>query len=1078
MRLRLVLILGLLASAGDVSAKQGLYRFPTIAGDSVVFTAEGDLWSAPLTGGGAARLTSHPGQEIAAAASPNGRQIAFNASYDGPEEIYVMPIGGGSPKRLTFEGDGLVLGWTPSGEVLYRTQNPTGPALQRMIVAVDPVSLARRTLPLVDVSEAAMSADGGTLFFSRLGLQAIRGDNARGYRGGLQAQLWRFDLKGDNEATPIPGGHDANERSPMVWGDRLYFLSDASGRDNVWSMKPDGGDRRAETRESDFDVRNPRLHEGKLIYQLGADLKLRDLVAGGERLLSIDLLSDFDQLRSRQVNRAVEGFFESARFAPPGDRIAVTSRGQVIIAGLAPLRQIRVNLPEETRARFATPAHDGKAIFAVLDGPDLEPEIWRLAADGSPERRQLTTDAAPSRTGLSPDPTGKFIAHATADGRAFLLDLATLENRVIDQGEHPWHQGAPSLIWTPDGKTLAITRPDANATRNQIFLYDLASRTLRRLTSHRYNSVAPTFAPDGRWLYFLSDRTFNSAVSSPWGDRNFGPYFDKRTKLYALALQPGNRFPFKPKDELSGAEPAARKPGESGGTPAIDYEGLADRLFEAPLPAGNYVDLAMEDRRLYLLERADAENFGRHVLKTLSIDNNDPKPEEYLDNVRGFALSADRKSVFVRRWASGAGPGDFLILPAGAKAPRELDKARVPLAELRFAISPQREWRQMFADAWRMHRDLFHDPSMRGVDWPAMRAKYAPLIDRVSDRAELDAVLAQMVSELGALHSQIRVGQMRAGTDGAQRGFLGGTFAAEPDGLRILRIYQAERELPDRQGPMSRPGVNLRVGDLITAINGLPTAGLSDPGQILDNQARQQVLLTVSRAGATVGAVVTPVDMTANAALRYGDWEISRRDRVEQAGQGRIGYLHLRAMARDDIGVFAREFYAQSDRDGLIIDVRSNNGGNIDSWIIEKLLRRAWSYWAPRDGKDRPVNMQNAFLGHIALLIDERTYSDGEVFAAGMQRLNLATLIGRRTAGAGVWLNDANLLVDRGIVRAARWGLHDMLTGSLLIEGVGVTPDIEILNPPHAAFKGEDAQLDKAIELLTAKIASSPVKRP
>lgn len=241
MKLRLFLILGLLACAGDAAAKQGLYRFPTIAGDAIVFTAEGDLWSAPLIGGKAARLTSHPGQEIGAAASPDGRLIAFTASYDGPEEVYVMPIGGGSPKRLTFEGDGVVVGWTPTGEILYRTQNPTGPALQRVIVAVDPVSLARRTLPLIDVSEAAMSADGGVLYFSRLGLQAIRGDNARGYRGGLQAQLWRFDLKGDNEATPIAVGQNANERSPMVWGDRLYFLSDESGRDNVWSMKPDGG---------------------------------------------------------------------------------------------------------------------------------------------------------------------------------------------------------------------------------------------------------------------------------------------------------------------------------------------------------------------------------------------------------------------------------------------------------------------------------------------------------------------------------------------------------------------------------------------------------------------------------------------------------------------------------------------------------------------------------------------------------------------------------------------------------------------------------------------------------------------
>jgi len=346
-------------------------------------------------------------------------------------------------------------------------------------------------------------------------------------------------------------------------------------------------------------------------------------------------------------------------------------------------------------------------------------------------------------------------------------------------------------------------------------------------------------------------------------------------------------------------------------------------------------------------------------------------------------------------------------------------------------------------------------------------------------------VLAQMLAELGTMHSQIAPGDLRAAQDGGPPGFLGATVTREPGGARIGHLYWSDPELPEARGPLARTGVDVREGDLITAVNGTPVSSVDDIAQLLIGRADQQVLLTLTRSDPAakdkgtqeLRTVVTPVDARHNAGLRYGDWEESRRRIVESASGGQIGYLHLRAMGKDDIASFVRDFYAQVDRAGLIIDVRRNNGGNIDSWVIQTLLRRVWAYWKPRDGgHEDATNMQQSFRGHLAVLIDEDTYSDGETFAAGIKTLGLAPLIGMRTAGAGVWLSDDNRLADRGMARAAEMPQFAIGTGEWLVENKGVEPDVTVENLPNATFKGGDAQLDAALKLLLDKLKTEPVK--
>lgn len=1120
-RLAAALALMLVSALGPAWAAEGYYRYPALAGDQAVFTAEGDLWTVPAGGGPAARLTTHAAQETNPAISPDGTRVAFTATYDGPPEVYVMPLKGGAPKRLSFEGTRAVtVGWTPGGEVLYTTQAPTGPYSGRIVIAVEPETLARHPLPVAEANDAAVAADGRTLFFTRFGL-SLSGDNQHAYRGGLLAQLWRYDLAGGGEAVrlvdPSHPDQPSNDRRPMVWQDRIYFLSDRDGHTNLWSMKADGSDRRQLTRHDDLSVRTASLDRGRILYQLGPDLRLYDLASGADAKLEISLVSDFDQQRRRLVKNPLD-FFDHARFAPSGERLAVIARGRVVLLGLGASRRIEIATPRTSRVRDVAISPDGKWVYAILEaggqaplGADdpVAPQIWRYAADGSGEAKQLTQDDAGYRSELFLSPDGKWLAHTVRDGRLFLIDLDHDRSEVIDAAPSADHR---RVVWSPDSKHLAFVRSDSSAERPQLFLHEPATKTSRRLTSDRYETSDPAFTPDGKWLYFLSDRRFEPSRPSPWGDRNMGPFFERRTLIYALALQQGARFPYRPKDELSAAKPAKEaekskeskeskeaekaekdkdaaagdkaKPAKPEATPAVDWDGLADRLFEVPVPAGNYSRLQTDGKRLYFIDEPGGEQ--RPALKSVAIDSDDTTIQTFLANVQDVALSSDGKKLALRRWADEGKVGDLLIVDAGAKAPSDLDKARIRVGDWAIEIDPRAEWRQMFYDAWRLHRDVFFDQDMRGQDWLKVRAKFAPLVERVSDRDELNDLLAQMLAELGTMHSQIIPGDLRRAQDSGPAAFLGALLAREPEGARIAHIYRTDPELPAERSPLAQPGVDAREGDLITAINGVAVTNVADIAELLSNRAGQQILLSLKRPEPQaaegqpkereIKTIVIAIDQRRETSLRYSDWEESRRAVVETVGNGRIGYLHLRAMGKSDIATFAREFYAQVSRDGLIIDMRSNLGGNIDSWIIEKLLRRAWAYWIPRYGSGRYTNMQQAFRGHLAVLIDERTYSDGEAFAAGVKALGLAPLIGMRTAGAGVWLRDSSRLADRGMARVAEFPAFSMATGELLVENKGVEPDIMVENPPHATFLGEDKQLDTAIQHLLEKLKSDPIK--
>ncbi len=1087
------------------AGQNGFYRQPALRGDNVYLVAESDLWRVSAQGGEAQRLTTHPGSETQPAVSPDGQWLAFTAQYEGGSEVYVMPVSGGVPKRLTWEGGGMrVWGFTAQGEVLY-TSVDGKPGSQ--LFAVDPKTLTRRQLPVGQASDAALSADGKTLYFTRAGL---RSDNARQYRGGAISRLWSLDLTGTAEAKPLLAeGNNDRRAMPYRTGneERIAFLSDRDGTVNVWSVNAQGQDLRQHSRHKGWDIRHASIdadgRSARVVYALGADLYLLDLAGNAEaRKLSVNLGGDFDQQRERWIKKP-QDFLTDTSISPNGERVLLASRGHLATQGVGLLRRAELPTPADGRCRQGEFSADSKQVYAICDFSG-EHEIWRFAANGMSKPEQITHDGSTLRRDLKVSPDGRYLSHVDKEGRLFLTDLKATPKpvtRVVAKSTLESTVG--EVAWASDSRSIAFTQALRNVDRAQLMLYSLADDKLHQLTSDRYDSDAPAFSPDGSWLYFVSNRQIAiSGNGSPWGDRNTGPNFDRRAKLYALALQAGTRFPFAAKDELEAPEAKAdakvdtkpevkvdgkadakadaktdTKP-KADGKPAIQFDGLAERLYELPVASGNYGALRTDGKRLWLL---DGEGQRRNVLKTLSIDNQGGSLETVASDIRGYDLSGDGKKLMLVRGSGPMSAPDIHIIEAGAKLPGEMGKFQVRWSDWQIATSPRAEWKQMFADAWLMHREHFYDKAMHGVDWKAMRIKYEPLVARVTDRAELAELMAQMVSELGALHSQVNAGDLRATPDEPGLAGLGARLSKVAEGWKIEQIYLSDPELPSEAGPLGASGLGLKAGDVITAVNGRKALEAPHIAELLRGQAGKQVLIEVKTAadGKTVQRIVAPVAQRRDAQLRYNDWRYGNARAVAQASQGRVGYLHLRAMGPDDIADFAREFYAHSDREGLIIDVRYNNGGNIDSWVLEKLLRRAWAFWQPRAPEGAAVypNMQHVFRGHVTVLVNEDTYSDGETFAEGFKRLGLGPVIGKQTSGAGVWLSDGNRLVDNGIMRAAETGQMTP-EGRFIIEGVGVKPDIEVDNLPRASFQGKDAQLEAAIAQLQKTMAEKPLLTP
>jgi tricorn protease len=1087
--------------AGDAPAlHRGYYSDPALHADTIVFTSEGDLWSVGIHGGQARRLTTGSGTESKARISLDGKTVAFRANYEGPNEVYTIPIDGGLPLRRTWDGSSQPEAWAPDGRLLVATDRySTLPGTE--LVLLDDHG-ARDIVPLAQAAEAAYSPDGHTMFFTRWFRQ---GSETRRYKGGWAENIWSFDSK--NEAVPLTGDFTGTSANPMFWNGRVYFLSDRDGVMNVYSMDAEGHDVKQVSHQHTFDIRSASLDDGHIVYACGSDLWLLDISSGRDELIPITLVSDFDQMREHWVKKPLD-YLTAIHISPDGARAVITARGEVFTVPVGSGRIVKVAASSTVRYREARFLPDGKSIVA-LSTESGETEFWKFPANGVGASEQWTYGDKVLRWEGVPSPDGYLLAHRDKDQQLWIYNVKTRQDKRIAQS---MNGDFSDLSWSGDSRWLAYTESADNQFQ-QIRILNIESGLIQTITSDRYNSFNPAWSKDGKWLYYLSDRNIKSTIGGPWGPRQPEPHFDRTVKVYELALVPGQRSPFLASDELhpeitdkkdddkkadeqKSKNEAVRaddkrqanadkndtdiagekKDDDKDKKPAevkIDFTDLAARLSEVPAPPGNYGSLQAADKRLCWLGAGDDQ--GEHLsLQCLDIANKGDGVDTVAPEIKGYEISLDRKKMLVAKG------DDYYILDADIKSggfgdSKALAKASINLSRWTLSTIPREEFRGMFLDAWRLERDYFYDRNMHGVDWVAMRDRYLPLVDRVADRDELNTVIAQMVSELSALHTFVQGGDDRKPTDEVDIATLGAVLHRDEKagGYLVQHVYLHDPDLPNQAPPLARPDSLIKQGEIIVSIDGQSLLSVSDERSLLRGKAGQQVLVHVKSAGgAERDVLVTPIKSRDEASLRYAEWEYTRRLKVDAAADNKIGYVHLRAMGPDDINQWAREFYPVFDRQGLIIDMRHNHGGNIDSWLLSDLLRQAWFYWQPRVGNPS-WNMQYAFRGHIVVLCDQETASDGEAFSEGFKHFALGKVIGTRTWGGEIWLSGSNTQADNGVATAAEIGVYSG-EGKWLIEGHGVDPDIVVDNLPHATFDGSDAQLEAGIDLLKQEIKDDP----
>lgn len=1075
-KLLLALLAGMCIFTTTQAQQKGYYRTPCLYGNTVIFTAEGDLWKYDLNGGSASRLTTHAGLEINPSVSPDGKMVAFLGQYEGPTEVYVMNVNGGVPRRVSYDYNSYDIeleGWTKDGKILYRTDKFSQlPSPQ--LATIDPATLHSQPLPLWQASQGCYD-EAGVLYFTRFPNQ---GSKTKRYKGGFIEQVWRFN--GKEEAVNLTGNYDGTSSHPMYYNSRIYFLSDRDGTMNIWSMDKDGKDVKQNTFSKGWDIQTPSIRDARIVYQKGADIWMYDIASNTEKMLDINLLSDFDQ-RKPQWIKSPGNSISFSDISPNGNYAAIISRGRLFVSPAKSDRWVEVS--RRSGVRFREVHYVDSKTLALLSDESGEYEVWLVNADGSGTPRQVTKNSKTMISFFMLSPDKKYIAYNDKNEVLRIADVATGDVKFTYDSTFGGQYG---FSWSPDSRFLCYTTSIENQNQ-QLYVVDMNTMKSRAITTPRLDSYTPSWSSDSSWLYFISDRNLQSKVSSPWGPRQPEPYYTETSNIYAMPLDTAAKYPFLQTDSwltdtsftaierIAAAVDAlnAKKKGKPAPVAKIyDWNHAMASLYQVPVKSSNFGNFAVADGFLYWIDMGTDNNGMGGKLYALRIgESRKYEPTEVASGVTNFDLSGNKKRLLI----TFANKSMAIADANGAKI--NMEEAKLEWNNWSFVVNPVEDWRQMFEDSWRMMRDYFYDRDMHKVKWAEVRKQYEPLLARVTDRYELDDVIAQMVGELSALHTFVYGGDKRRSPDQISIGFLGARLDKNDKGVVIQHIYKNDPDYPGSSSPLNKPELKIKEGDIITAVNNVPLTSVTSIAELLANKVNVPVKLTLlNRNGKSYDQVVRPFSAGEEYNIRYGEWELSRRGFVDSMSSNDIGYVHLRAMGSEDMNDFVKQYYPVFNRKGLIIDVRHNFGGNIDSWVLEKLMRKAWMYWQGRAGASS-WNMQYAFRGPMVILCDQVTSSDGEAITEGFRRLGLGKVIGMRTWGGEIWLSMDNRLVDNGIASAAENGVFGP-ESQWLIEGRGVEPDMVVDNLPFESYKGKDAQLEFAINYLKKQLQTNPVTMP
>lgn len=1059
-----------------MSAQTKLLRFPDIHGERVVFTFGGDLWTASTGGGTATRLTAHPGVETYAKFSADGKWIAFTGQYDGDEQVYVMPSGGGEPKQLTFYPsrgplaprwghDNQVIGWTKDGRIFYRGARDSWSLPIARLYVVSPNGGASEPLPMPEAGSGAFSADGTKMVYSPR-FRDFRPEKR--YSGGQANKLYIYDLN-TNDATLISDSPFAS-RDAMWIGDTIYYNTDKDGKFNLWAYSPASKKTTQVTKNRDWDIRWPSSDDqGKIVYERSGELEVMDVGSKKAERISINVPDDGINKRSRQAS--VANRISWFNLSPKGERAVFSARGDIFTVPIEKGGARNLTRSSGAHDRFPAWSPDGRWI-AYMSDQSGEDEVWVVAQDGSAQPQQVTTGGSAQRYAPVWSADSKKMVFGDKDGKVYVVTVSTKQMQQI--ADAPNGQ-ITDYEFSPKGNYISYSMGGRNGVQS-IYIWSSEENKSYRVTPEMFTAHDPTWDPNGGYLYFLSDREYAPLI----GNTEFNYASNRSDLVYALALKKDSKNPFPPEsdevaivEEKKESSPAPSPSPTSAPAPErIDFDGIENRAAKAPLGADNYGNLnAVKGHLVYAI--GSPFYYGRQAETQSSVrvySLKDRKETTLLTGTGALGLSADgTKLISVLQ-------GTYLTMEANPQGERS--RKNISTSGLVAEIDPAKEWRQIFFEVWRQNRDWFYAPNMHGYNWAAIRDEYLKWLPFVNHRSDLNYLLSEMQSELAVQHAYIDGGDFNL-PPRVRVALAGARFDVDKaaNRYRIGKIYAGHNEEDIYRSPFTEVGSEAKEGEYVLAIDGENVTADRDIYSYLRGKADSTVTFTLGSTPNLEGSrKVTIRPLTSESDLVYLNWILDNRRRVDQLSSGRLAYLHIPDMGNAGIREFIKWYYPQLRKEGLVVDVRANGGGNVSRMLIERLRRKVLGINYNSYSEDGNTYPDGTFAGPMIALLNENSASDGDIFPYMFREAGLGQLVGKRSWGGVVGINNRGTLIDGGVVNVPQSALANA-KGEYIIEGYGVDPDIEVENDPRSVIAGGDPQLERAVSELMKKI-STPIKLP
>ena len=1097
------------ASAQSLPNTTRLLRFPTTNDREIVFCYAGELYTVAKDGGIARRLTSGPGYTSFPRFSPDGKQVAFTSEYDGNREVYVMPAEGGTPKRLTISAtlgrddvsdrmgpNNIVMAWENTKPlIVFRSRMKSFNDFIGSLFTVGLDAELPQQVPVPRGGFTSFSPDDSKMAFNRV-FREFR--TWKHYRGGMADDIWIHDFK--TGATENLTNNPAQDICPM-WGpdNKIYFISDRDGRMNLFVVDLASKATKQLTSFKDFDIKFPSIGKDSIVFEQAGYIWRYNLKSGQATPLPIEIKEDLAIGRSTLVDASKH--IESVNLAPDGERTIVVARGDIFSVPAKEGTPRNLTKTSNAHERDAVWSPDGKWIAYNSDVTG-ENELYVRAQDGKGDAVQLTSGADTYYYTAKWSPDSKKLLWSDRLQRLRFVDVTTKTVTQVDQDK--WGE-IEIFNWSPDSQWIAWGRPEENGLP-RVNLYSLANKQQTAVTDNWYGSGEPIFSDDGKYLLLGSARDFKPS----FGDEEFANIYRDMERVYLVTLAKETENPLAPKsDEVGKAEQkrekekakeaeekkpeekaaGEKKPEEKKSEAAkpkkpvvvkVDTDGIQNRIVGLEITPGNYRNIRMVDDRIFYLRRTagddvgeeDDDGDGRDRKSHLCSYSLEDRKETVLGDANDYQITFDGKKMLVKI------KKDYAIIDL-PKDKIETKDHEHKIEGLDMQLDRHAEWNQIYFECWRHMRDFFYSPTMNGVDWKAMRDKYAALVPFVNHRNDLTYLLGELIGELNSGHTYVAGGE-RPDTPRVKLGLLGAELSRDPatKAYKIDRILPGENWDKHTRSPLTAVGVNVKAGDYILAINGTPVSSLANLYQALIGTADKQVILRVNSKPSDAGARDVTVVPTANEGpLYYLDWVQKNIDYVTKKTNGDVGYLHIPDMGRPGLNEFTKLYFPQIRKHALIVDVRGNGGGFVSPLVLERLRRAFVMVGIARNGMPQP-DPAHAFMGPMVTLINEFSASDGDIFPFRFKTLGLGKLIGKRTWGGVVGIRNSLPLVDGGNFFKPEFALYSKDGKEWIIEGHGVDPDIVVDNDPAKEFHGEDQQLDRGIQQIEEELKTKRYELP